>query len=274
MKTAHTICLAAGAALLTGCTGVDIARLNNAEPTGTEFTQQLTAEYTDLVNFEAVEMMDWPDAGRFADKGLRTSVGAAVPPERIEDWALPAESVAELTDARARLIKVLDGGSRDSFPVDAAVAQARFDCWIEQQEENHQPDHIAACRDEFILAMATIQSALPPPAPAPVYFVFFDFDGDELTTEARAIVDTIADDAPPGDGAPIAVTGHADRAGAGDYNLALSTRRATGVRAALESRGIAGDRIVVDGVGESDPLLPTADGVREPSNRRVEIRFQ
>ncbi len=39
---------------------------------------------------------------------------------------------------------------RDSNPAIAARAQARFDCWVEQQEENHQADHIAACRTDFL----------------------------------------------------------------------------------------------------------------------------
>jgi flagellar motor protein MotB len=36
-------------------------------------------------------------------------------------------------------------------------------------------------------------------------------------------------------------------------------------------QGIAPDEIAVSAYGESRPLVPTADGVREPQNRRVEI---
>jgi outer membrane protein OmpA-like peptidoglycan-associated protein len=34
---------------------------------------------------------------------------------------------------------------------------------------------------------------------------------------------------------------------------------------------VARDAITVTGYGESNPLVPTAKGVREPQNRRVEI---
>jgi len=43
------------------------------------------------------------------------------------------------------------------------------------------------------------------------------------------------------------------------------------VRRELVADGVADNLIIVRGVGESDPLVPTADGVREPQNRRVEI---
>jgi outer membrane protein OmpA-like peptidoglycan-associated protein len=67
------------------------------------------------------------------------------------------------------------------------------------------------------------------------------------------------------------VTGHADRSGSDAYNMALSLRRANAVKDQLVREGIAANQIVVVGRGESQPLVPTADGVREPQNRRVEI---
>ncbi len=67
------------------------------------------------------------------------------------------------------------------------------------------------------------------------------------------------------------ITGHADRSGAEDYNLQLSLRRADAVRSELISRGVKEGGISVAGRGEAEPAVPTADGVREPANRRVEI---
>ncbi|MGL4962376.1 MAG: OmpA family protein [Inquilinus sp.] len=120
-------------------------------------------------------------------------------------------------------------------------------------------------------------------APAPVvepvaevvqgrsYLVFFDFDSSRLTPEAKQIVASAAADALQGKTTRIDVTGHTDRAGSEKYNQALSVRRAESVRRELVSDGVADSLIVTRGVGESDPLVPTADGVREPQNRRVEI---
>ncbi len=103
------------------------------------------------------------------------------------------------------------------------------------------------------------------------YLVFFDFDSSRLTPEARQIVASAAADALQGKTTRIDVTGHTDRSGSDRYNQALSVRRAEAVRRELVADGVADSLIVTRGVGESDPLVPTADGVREPQNRRVEI---
>lgn len=103
------------------------------------------------------------------------------------------------------------------------------------------------------------------------YLVFFDFDSSRLTPEARSIVASAATDALKGESTRIDVTGHTDRSGSATYNQALSVRRAEAVRRELVADGVADSLIIVRGVGESDPLVPTADGVREPQNRRVEI---
>jgi opacity protein-like surface antigen len=65
--------------------------------------------------------------------------------------------------------------------------------------------------------------------------------------------------------------GHADRSGTPQYNQRLSERRAQAVAAELERRGVARSNMAIQAFGESRPLVPTADGVREPQNRRVEI---
>ena len=73
--------------------------------------------------------------------------------------------------------------------------------------------------------------------------------------------------------ANIRIVGHADRAGSPAYNKALSMRRAQAVRTVMVQEGVSGSAITLRGAGESDPLVPTADGVREPQNRRVQITF-
>ncbi|MFN4090443.1 MAG: OmpA family protein, partial [Alphaproteobacteria bacterium] len=119
----------------------------------------------------------------------------------------------------------------------------------------------------------------PPPAPAPQqvvrsYLVFFDFDRSDLTSEAQRIVRTAAENAQAAQVTRINVTGHTDRAGSAQYNQRLSERRAQSVRAELIRNGVSEREIAVFARGESDPLVPTADGVREPQNRRVEIVLQ
>ena len=109
------------------------------------------------------------------------------------------------------------------------------------------------------------------PAPARTFLVFFDFDRADLTDRARAIIAEAATNAGRVGTTRIEIAGHADRSGTPQYNQALSERRAAAVAAELERRGIARSAMTVQAFGESRPLVPTADGVREPQNRRVEI---
>lgn len=115
------------------------------------------------------------------------------------------------------------------------------------------------------------------PAPSPLvrsFLVFFDFDRSDITDDARKVITQAADNArKAGSTSRITLTGHADRAGPTQYNMRLSQRRADAVKAELVRMGVPANEIVTVAKGESDPLVPTADGVREPRNRRVEIVF-
>jgi opacity protein-like surface antigen len=118
-------------------------------------------------------------------------------------------------------------------------------------------------------------AAPPPPAPTSAqYIVFFDFDRATLTAQALTTIKQAAAAAKAGNKTRIGVTGHADRSGSDAYNMALSLRRANAVKDQLVREGIPAAGITVVGRGESQPLVPTADGVREPQNRRVEIVLQ
>ncbi len=115
-----------------------------------------------------------------------------------------------------------------------------------------------------------------PPEPEPVarnYLVFFDWDRSDITDEAMAILRTAAENARKGNISRIQATGHADTSGTRAYNIKLSERRARAVQNALNQLGITSNQIAIDWKGELEPLVPTADGVREPQNRRVEIIF-
>ena len=123
-------------------------------------------------------------------------------------------------------------------------------------------------------------AAPPPPAPVPApaapelarsYLVFFDWNAATVTTEAATIITEAATAARQLAVTRIEVTGHADRSGTPAYNQKLSEKRGAAVKAALVHLGVLESQITVVGKGETSPLVPTADGVREPPNRRVEI---
>ena len=117
----------------------------------------------------------------------------------------------------------------------------------------------------------------PPPAAAPAapsFMVFFDWDRSNLSQQALATIKQAADVFKTKGNARITATGHTDTSGPEAYNMALSLRRANAVKDALVRNGVPAQAITVIGRGEQGLLVPTADGVREPQNRRVEIVIQ
>ena len=115
------------------------------------------------------------------------------------------------------------------------------------------------------------EQTVEPPRVLPEYLVFFGFDKSTLMPEAMEVIQIAAENARGGKTVRIEATGHADRAGPESYNQGLSMRRAEAVRKALIELGVDAGAITVRGEGETRPLVKTADGVREPQNRRVEI---
>jgi len=113
----------------------------------------------------------------------------------------------------------------------------------------------------------------PTPAAPRSYLVFFDFNKSDLTPQATQIVDQAARNAGPAKVTQLTVTGHTDTVGSDAYNMRLSRRRAESVAAQLEKDGIPSGDIAIVAKGKRDLLVPTADGVKEPQNRRVQIVY-
>ena len=116
--------------------------------------------------------------------------------------------------------------------------------------------------------------AIPPTTPTRTYLVFFDWDRSDLTARARQIISEAAKNSTAVQSTKIQVNGNADRSGTPQYNMGLSLRRAETVAAELVRDGVPRAEIDIHAYGDTRPLVPTAAGVREPQNRRVEIILQ
>lgn len=299
MKHMRSLVLTAGIMVLSACSAFDkmdeIKALNETNAVGNAFTQKLTSEYRDFVNQELTDYRDHADALHFSRKGLASARGDMVMPEPISDWNILPGHAEELIVARSRLVDVYSRGAREMQPDLSAFAQARFDCWIEEQEENFQQDLISACKSQFMDALAQLEAAIPvppPPAPEPVaepfdvdpaepmkienakYIVFFDFDESTLNAGANSILDAAAEEAKGRSLRSINLVGHTDTSGSRTYNQKLSMKRANAVREGLRQRGVDVNLVNVNFRGEDELMVDTADGVREPANRRTEITFE
>ena len=128
-----------------------------------------------------------------------------------------------------------------------------------------------------ILLGSTLSFAQPAAAAetcvAGPYMVFFDYDSDVLSRQAKAILDNAAAAYRTCPNAQVMISGHTDRKGPDQYNVGLSQRIAVNVRTYLWTKGIADGVMTTQAFGESRPLVETADGVSEPQNRRAEISF-
>ncbi len=152
----------AGLSVLVACGGGGgvLEQIRVVQATGSPFTRALTEEYRQLALREAEDSYDWRSADFFARKGLRTARGEVVEPEWPPAWDLPAETLDELKPARGRLVAVMVKGAQKKAPEETAMAQARFDCWVELSTEPHKTEEIAACRDEFFVAIKQAEAGI------------------------------------------------------------------------------------------------------------------
>lgn len=165
------------------------------------------------------------------------------------------------------------------------AAQAKAQCGIALgflKSGTKDPVSIGKCADAAMRmrVIAPPPVAVAPEAPAslpdacsqPIAgIVFFDFDSAVPPESSNQTIDAVVNYTQVCNWTGLVVTGHTDRSGSDAYNQALSVRRAHAIGALLESRGVPSGVVSVSGRGESEPKVPTIDGERNPTNRRVEI---
>ena len=130
--------------------------------------------------------------------------------------------------------------------------------WLSDQE----------VRTAFAPALAAM-----PPRPAK-FLLYFETATDQLTEESRGELARMLAEITRRPAPDILVIGHTDRVGQDEENDRLSLQRAERVKGDLVSQGVPVERIRASGRGEREPVVPTADGVDEPRNRRVEINVR
>jgi outer membrane protein OmpA-like peptidoglycan-associated protein len=110
--------------------------------------------------------------------------------------------------------------------------------------------------------------------PPKVFTMLFVLGTDEFTPASKTAFEEARREIASWSGAEVVVIGHTDRMGSDDFNDALSRKRAEMVAARLIASGVPAGRVSVAARGEREPLIPTADEVPEPRNRRVEIKVR
>jgi outer membrane protein OmpA-like peptidoglycan-associated protein len=131
------------------------------------------------------------------------------------------------------------------------------------------PRQERVAESEFRQQYGTLLAALPG---RPKSFLLYFLEGtDEFTPESVVELDKMLTELRHRGAPDVVVIGHTDRVGTLQFNDRLSLQRAERVRSELVKLGIDEARIQIAGRGERELLVPTADEVPEPRNRRVEI---
>ncbi len=286
-NSVRIIVLGLAVAGLSACGGLELGKARSVDPKGSAFDVNLYAEYLALSGTEFDEA-DYKDSDTFAMRAISAGSGNSPAPEDVKARNIPLNAVYDLTVAHDDLVDALGKGAAEKTPMDAARAQAMYECWMQEQEENFQPKDIAACRAEFEAAMAKVKAAMAPmakaePAPMPKpmpakqpeppsFMVFFDFNSTALSGNGKKIVADAVAAVKANNPKSVVIVGHTDRAGSAEYNKKLSMARVETVVAALKAAGLPDSaKLVTAGYGEESPRIETKDGERAAGNRRVQI---
>jgi outer membrane protein OmpA-like peptidoglycan-associated protein len=150
----------------------------------------------------------------------------------------------------------------DRLVLDQPYATARI-----RQPDRVEPGTITGTEAHHLFV-----DALDAQPPRPVSFILYFFEGtDQLTPESKQRVADVSAEIARRAAPEVVVVGHTDRVGTVEFNDRLSLQRAERMRTELVQFGIPPDTIQIAGRGEREPLIPTADEVAEPRNRRVEV---
>lgn len=252
------------------------------ETSGIVFMNTLNEGYQDLSE-SRTSSIDFLDGEHFNGKARTAARRSMVPADEVTDRDLTPQDREALSLAFLRLRRAFLGGAKEVAPVETGFAQVAYDCWIEAAEGGRDDD-AARCRSEFEERMSRIENlanygltpaglrAAQPEIRQP-YMVYFQFDTTVVTQGGQTALDDAIADALADPDLQIKMVGHADRSGAESYNQALSERRSRLVLDEMTRVGIDQSRITFSSVGETQPFVPTPDGVRNPGNRVVEINL-
>jgi OOP family OmpA-OmpF porin len=286
--------------MVAGCSsfrvGPDRDAAMAAGPGSDPFHAALVSGYKSLGANQFAEA-DYVSADVYYRKAQAAAAGGPIPLENSANWtSLTPPDRQDVDTVRPGLQSWIDANSQRD-PQGAAGQQLKFDCWIEELNEQEYAD-AAACKPGVAMAQAAqvVQSANCSANPngldangklcqeGVVYFAWDRYDllnprenaDRKQTVDAQAAaLDLIVRQVNTIKPARIDVIGRADASGPEDYNYGLSECRARSVADALKARGVpAGVDIRTIPLGKTDLIVPTADGVRDPANRVVMVAYQ
>jgi outer membrane protein OmpA-like peptidoglycan-associated protein len=132
------------------------------------------------------------------------------------------------------------------------------------------PSPVTIASPEFIAATFSDVMSIEPPS-AEKFILYFHSGTADLVPESRATFAAVVAAVKRRGAISVSISGHTDASGSLQLNEKLAYDRAQAVSKLLVQQGVNGERLTVSSHGKGNQLVPTADGVAEPRNRRVEV---
>ena len=132
------------------------------------------------------------------------------------------------------------------------------------------PSSATVASPEFIIATFADVMAIEP-APAEKFIIYFHSNSTDVVNESKATIASLLDAIKRRAAVSISISGHTDSSGSFQLNEDLARSRSRTIRDLLVKYGVDAGNLTVSSHGKGNQLVPTADGVAEPRNRRVEV---
>jgi outer membrane protein OmpA-like peptidoglycan-associated protein len=177
--------------------------------------------------------------------------------------AVPRDTVVLLPDADGRTgvatVTTPGGAQRLSRPMEATTAAA-----------GEAPAAPYLLDEQAVRALAGGAMDARPEAPAR-FLLYFSKGTAELTDDSEPVFGEAVRAIKARGAVDVSVVGHSDTLGDKAFNDRLALKRAKTIAARLTGEGVPEAILEVTSHGKDNLLVPTADQVAEPKNRRVEI---
>ncbi len=174
--------------------------------------------------------------------------------------------------AGAAIGRATSGGSPGRSTAQGALAGAALGAlggylWSNRMEAQKQRMEVAT-RGTGVEVTQTADNQLKLNIPSDISF---DTGRADIKSNFRTVLDQFAQGLRENPGSTVRVIGHTDSTGSDAINNPLSVDRAASTRNYLVDRGVAANRIAIDGRGEREPIADNNSDAGRARNRRVEI---
>jgi len=222
---------------------------------GAAFNAALAREYTQLATYENDEMYDYTAAKYYTEKAEAAANDKVVVPGWVTEFEIDEVNYARFAKARQNLMNALNTANTPENAEILAVAQTRYDCWLDQQEDNFDGSREMTCKAEFFEAMEKLTREQN------MYTITFVPGSTTINPEARQTMQALINkiQTMEGNGYQVEMVSYS-----GDQVQPLETERISALRSILQFNDVPAENIRVE-TKTADSSYPA------PSSRYVEM---